>query len=307
MKILVTGGAGFIGSHIVALYTKAGHEVLVIDNLSSGSKKNVDQKAHFEQVDINDPSLHEIIGRFKPEIVNHQAAQIDVRKSVEDPSYDAQVNIVGSLKVFEAARKAGSLKKILFASSGGAAYGDTDTIPTDESVPAKPISPYGIAKVSVEMYLYYYNQIYNIPYIALRYSNVYGPRQNPHGEAGVVAICFQRLLSGKEFVINGDGEQTRDFVFVEDVARASLLALDSEFIGEVNIATSVETSIKSLVHQMATSIEHKDEIPHGPAKTGEQKRSCLDYSKAENELGWKPEVDITTGIAKTAEYFKSNS
>lgn len=304
MKILITGGAGFIGSHIVEAYIQAGHQVLIIDNFSSGKAEQVSSPAKIEVMDINDSKLTDTVLAFKPEIINHQAAQIEVRASVEDPAHDAQINILGSIRLLEAAKKAASLKKVLFASSGGAIYSQDVIYPTEETAAKEPISPYGIAKLSVEHYLHYYHVVHSLPYVALRYANVYGPRQNPHGEAGVVAIFFQRMLAGGGFTINGDGKQTRDFVFVEDVARANLLATESEVTGPFNIGTGVETSINDLTELMANSIKVTEDIPHGAAKTGEQLRSCLSYQKAQTELGWKPQVSLEQGIKKTAEYFQ---
>lgn len=305
MKILLTGGAGFIGSHILDNYLYAGHNILVVDNLSTGKIENIPDGVNLEQVDITDPKIETLVQEFQPEVINHQAAQIDVRRSVDDPTFDAQVNILGSLTLLEAARKVGSVKKIIFASSGGAAYGEAEQIPTSESEPVKPISPYGIAKISVEYYLHYYYHVYHIPYIALRYANVYGPRQNPHGEAGVVAIFYERMLHQKPFVINGSGEQTRDFVYVKDVAQANLASLDTDFIGALNISTCTETSINDLVSLMAQSLDLPEDIPHGPGKAGEQMRSCLTYQKAQEKLTWQPKVDLNQGLLETAAYFKT--
>lgn len=306
MKILVTGGAGFIGSHIVDAYINAGHSVLIVDNLSSGKVEQINPKAEFKKADITDSKISEIISSFKPEIINHQAAQIEVRTSVENPTLDAKINILGSLNLLEAARNVGSVKKFIFASSGGATYGEAEIVPTTEIYPTRPISPYGVAKLSVEHYLYYYKAVYGLNYIALRYANVYGPRQNPHGEAGVVAIFYQRMLSKKGFVINGDGEQTRDFVFVEDVAHANLASLNCDYVGPINVGTSIETSINTLVENMVGSLGINTHIAHGEAKAGEQKRSCLSYDLAQEKLSWNPQVSLTDGLAKTAGFFKSN-
>lgn len=304
MKILVTGGAGFIGSHVVDLYIDSGHEVVVVDNLSSGKKQWLNPQAKLIEMDINHPDLAQVVADFSPEVINHHAAQIEVRTSVENPTLDAQINIIGSLNVLEAARKSGVVKKVLFASSGGAVYGEAESIPTSEETAPAPISPYGVAKLSVEHYLYYYQAVYGLDYVALRYANVYGPRQNPHGEAGVVAIYFQRSLVGQEFKINGDGLQTRDFVFVKDVARANLKALSTSLTGPVNIGTGKETNIKDLVTLMGEAIGRRQAASHGPAKAGEQHRSCLDFGLASTALDWTPQVKIEDGIAQTAEFFQ---
>lgn len=305
MKILITGGAGFIGSHIAETYLENGHQVLIVDNFSSGNRSNVPKEAEVVEADVTEDKIADVIESYKPEIVNHQAAQIEVRTSVENPALDAQINIIGSLKLLEAIRKVGTVKKVLFASSGGAAYGEAEIIPTTEDEIVKPISPYGVAKVSVEHYLFYYNQVFGLPYTALRYANVYGPRQNPHGEAGVVSIFYQRILSGKEFIINGEGNQTRDFVFVKDVARANLMATQQDIVGAINIGTANETSINELVTKMAESIDYAETINHGPAKAGEQMRSCLSFDKAEETLGWQPQVGLDQGLQQTAAFFKA--
>lgn len=305
MRILITGGAGFIGSHIAETYLENDHQVLIVDNFSSGNRSNVPKEAEVVEADVTEDKIADVIESYKPEIVNHQAAQIDVRTSVENPALDAQINIIGSLKLLEAIRKVGTVKKVLFASSGGAAYGEAEIIPTTEDEIVKPISPYGVAKVSVEHYLFYYNQVFGLPYTALRYANVYGPRQNPHGEAGVVSIFYQRILSGKEFIINGEGNQTRDFVFVKDVARANLQATQQDIVGAINIGTAKETSINELVTKMAKSIDYAETINHGPAKAGEQMRSCLSFDKAEETLGWQPQVGLDDGLQQTAAFFKA--
>lgn len=307
MRILITGGAGFIGSHLTDKYIESDHEVLVVDNLSSGKQTNLNPKAQFQQVDITSSQLASTVTEFNPEIINHHAAQIEVRKSVDDPGFDAQVNIVGSLNLLQTAKDLPNLKKFIFASTGGAIYGDADQMPTPETYDAWPISPYGIAKLSVEHYLYYYHQIYNLPYIALRYGNVYGPRQNPHGEAGVVAIFFQRLLSGQDFQINGPGDQTRDFVYVHDVVDANLKATTSNLTGTFNIGTSTQTSINQLVNHMKQAINYTKDIPHGPAKPGEQQNSSLSFQKAKEQLSWQPTTTLESGLSQTAEFFRSQT
>jgi UDP-glucose 4-epimerase len=225
MKILVTGGAGFIGSHVVDAYLELGHEVVVVDNLSSGSIENLNPKAKFYKMDIRDSDIEDLFKNEKPDIVNHHAAQMDVRKSVEDPIYDADVNIIGSLNLLQNCIRYG-VKKFIFASTGGAIYGEQDYFPADEEHPTRPLSPYGVAKLTVEKYLYFYKEVHGLNYVVLRYANIYGPRQNPHGEAGVVAIFTSKMLKGEQPVINGDGFQTRDYTFVGDVVRANVLALN---------------------------------------------------------------------------------
>ena len=245
MRILVTGGAGFIGSHVVDAYVQAGHDVLVVDNLSTGKRENLPVQARFVEADIQDPAVRQLIVLEKIEIVSHHAAQMDVRRSVADPLYDARVNILGMLNVLEGAREA-HVKKFIFASSGGAIYGEQEAFPAAEEHPTAPISPYGVSKRAGEHYLYFYRVEYGLPSIALRYANIYGPRQDPHGEAGVVAIFTQRLLAGEQPVINGDGKQTRDYVFVGDVAQANLAALQVDYDGPLNIGTGSETTVNQL-------------------------------------------------------------
>lgn len=305
MKILVTGGAGFIASHIVDAYIRKGHSVVVVDDLSSGKKEQVNPAAVFYECDICDKeTIERIFVKEKPEIVNHHAAQISVRKSVEDPPHDAQVNLLGFLNILEAGRKNG-LKKVVFASSGGVVYGDATVIPTPEDyVPLQPLSPYGVAKLASEHYLFFYQRTYGIPYVALRYGNVYGPRQNPHGEAGVVAIFSKKLIKGEQPVINGEGKQTRDYVYVEDVASANVRALNEGVSGAFNIGTTRETDVVTLFSTISEILGSKAAPTYGPAKLGEQKRSCLDNTHAKKDLGWIPQFDIKDGLLKTVSYFK---
>ncbi len=305
MKIFVTGGAGFIASHIVDAYINLGFEVVVLDNLSSGKKKFVNNQAKFYQEDLlNFDKIKKILLSEKPDIINHHAAQISVRDSVNDPINDAKVNILGFINLLEAAKEI-KIKKIIFASSGGAIYGDAKKIPTSESYqPLIPLSPYGISKLTSEFYLNYYYHVYKIPFIALRYSNVYGPRQNPHGEAGVVAIFSLKLLKGIPSVINGDGKQTRDYIFVEDIVSANINAVKSDFIGAVNIATSIETDVNKLYQLLKTLSKINIEAKFGSAKQGEQLRSSLDISYTNKVLfNWKPKTNLQTGLKKTIDYF----
>jgi UDP-glucose 4-epimerase len=304
LKILITGGAGFIGSHVADLLIENGFEVCIIDNLSTGKPENVNPKAIFYNCDIRDSKLSEIFVKEKPQVVIHNAAQMSVRNSVDDPINDASINIIGGLSVLEASRKA-KVEKIIFASSGGVVYGEQQYFPADENHPTKPISPYGVAKLSFEKYLFYYNYIFGIKYTCLRYANVYGPRQDPLGEAGVVAIFSKKLLNNEQSVINGDGKQTRDYVYVKDVAAANLLALKNDYTGEINIGTGIETDVNGIFDILKRAAGQNDlkEI-HGPAKTGEQTRSVLSYKKAQAILGWKPEMELKMGLAQTYNWFK---
>jgi len=305
LKILVTGGAGFIGSHIVDCYIENGHDVVVIDNLSTGKVENVNSQAQFFCADIRDAEIEEIFQTNKFDVVNHHAAQMDVRKSVEYPIYDAEVNAIGILNLLQNSVKNG-VKKFIFASTGGAIYGEQDYFPADEEHPTQPYSPYGITKLIGEKYLFFYHLTYGLDYVALRYANVYGPRQNPHGEAGVVAIFCSRLLSGQSTVINGDGKQTRDYVFVGDVVRANLKALTYAESNIFNIGTRKETTVNELFNMINEVTGAKAEEQHGPAKEGEQFRSVIDYGKASRKLSWKPEVNLEEGIKRTVDFFRSH-
>jgi UDP-glucose 4-epimerase len=304
MRILVTGGAGFIGSHIVDTYLNAGHEVVVVDDLSTGKRENLNPKARFVQADIQDPAVQQLIVQEKIEVLNHHAAQMDVRRSVADPLFDARINILGMLNLLEGAREAG-VKKILFASSGGTVYGEQEVFPATEAHPTHPICPYGVSKRTGEHYLHFYNVEYRIPYIALRYANIYGPRQDPHGEAGVVAIFTLRLLAGEQPVINGDGKQTRDYVFVGDVARANLAALQTDYTGPINIGTGVETDVNQLFAHLRQFAGSSAPETHGPAKPGEQRRSVLAWERASQLLDWRPEIKMEDGLRRTVEYFRT--
>ncbi len=303
MRILVTGGAGFIGSHVAQTYVDAGHEVLVLDNLSSGKEENVPAGARFVFGDICSDTAAEAVRTFRPEVVNHHAAQINVRKSVEDPVFDARVNILGTLNLLEAARKNG-VRKVIFASSGGAGYGEQEYFPADEKHPLRPVSPYGVGKVSVEGYLHFHRVQYGLEYTSLRYANVYGPRQDPHGEAGVVAIFATRLLRGQTAIINGDGEQTRDYVYVGDLVRANLEALTRGDGLGINIGTGFETDVNTLFHRLRELAGSGQDEIHGPGMPGEQRRSVIDNRLAYDELGWYPNVPLDDGLALTLAYFR---
>lgn len=304
MKILVTGGAGFIGSHIVDAYIDSGHQVAVLDDLSSGRQENLNPKAEFFKMDIQDGRLEGIFEQNRFDVVNHHAAQMDVRRSVADPRFDAQVNVLGTLNILENCVKFGA-RKFIFASTGGAIYGEQDYFPADEEHPTWPISPYGITKLACEKYLFYYKQVHNLASVILRYANVYGPRQNPHGEAGVVAIFAERFLNGEQPVVNGDGKQTRDYIFVDDLVRLNVRALDHDQSDVFNAGTGIESDVNTLYRQIRTAAGSNVEEFHGPAKAGEQLRSCLTAAKAERILGWKPEVDLNQGIEMTVDYFRS--
>lgn len=306
MNILVTGGAGFIGSHVVDSYVENGHNVIVVDDLSSGRENNLNKSAKLIKMDVRDSHVRELMSEYKIDIVNHLAAQISVRNSVDDPLNDADINIKGIINILEVVKDY-PLKKFIFSSSGGAIYGEADIVPTGETYTPMPLSPYGIAKFASEKYLYYYFKNFGLKFIALRYSNVYGPRQDPHGEAGVVAIFSKKMLKNEEPTINGDGKQTRDYVFVKDVARANIAAIDADFCGEINIGTSIETDVNTLGEMIKKEVVYKGEIKHGKQKLGEQKRSCLNIDKAKEILNWEPKYDLATGLKETVEYFRNNS
>lgn len=305
MRILITGGAGFIASHVQDAYIAAGHDVAVLDNLVTGNKRNLNPKAKFYEADIAGPAVEEIFKEFKPELVNHHAAQMDVRKSVSDPAYDARVNVLGFINLLEAAKNHGA-SKFIFSSTGGAIYGEQEYFPADEKHPRNPASPYGLSKLVGEEYLKLYERLYGIRHVILRYANIYGPRQNPHGEAGVVAIFCQKLLAGATPVINGDGKQTRDYVFVEDVVRANLAALRPDLQGVYNIGTGIESDVNALAAVLGR-LAGKKSFEHGPAKPGEQRRSVISSAAAEKAFAWRPQVGLDEGLAKTFEWFKEHA
>jgi UDP-glucose 4-epimerase len=315
MKALVTGGAGFIGSTLVDRLLAEGHSVDVIDNLSSGSLANLaearrtrDGHLMFHQLDIRSPDLAALVNKCRPEVIFHLAAQVDVRVSVADPVFDADVNVIGSLRVIEGARLSGA-RKVVFASSGGTIYGSPNPadLPVKESYPQRPLSPYGVSKKVVADYLTAYRELHNLEFTALALANVYGPRQDPHGEAGVVAIFAGQLLSGQPCTIYGDGSQTRDFVFVDDVVDAFARAADRGGGLLLNIGTGTETSVNDLYRALLTSAGVERPAVRAPARPGELPRSCLDPSRAAIHLGWKPWTTLDEGTAAVLDWFRERS
>lgn len=307
MKILVTGGAGFIGSNIVDALVEQRHEVAIIDNMSTGLKENINPQARFYEADTTSKqAIEEIFEKEKPEAVYHLAAQINVRHSTEDPVKDIRTNVIGTVDLLLASEKY-TVRKFIFSSTGGAIYGDDAERPTKETAEEKPISPYGMDKLSAERFLEYFKNRGDIQTVALRYSNVYGPRQNPHGEAGVIAIFAPRMLKNEPVEVWGDGEQTRDYVYVGDVVRANLEALKFNGSGTYNIGTGVETSVNRLAEMLIQATGIKSEIKHIAPKEGEQRASSLDSQKIYQDFGWKPEVNLEEGIKKTIEWLKKQS
>ena len=302
--ICVTGGAGFIGSHVAGALVAGGHRVLIVDDLSSGRKENVPDGAELEVLDVRSEEAGRLLVDRKVEILVHHAAQMDVRRSVEDPTFDADVNILGLLNLLEAGRR-GSLRQVVFASTGGAIYGEQDSFPADEEHPARPLSPYGVAKLASERYLFFYHCQYGLDATCLRYANVYGPRQNPHGEAGVVAIFSRRLLDGEQVVINGDGLQTRDYVYVEDVVRANVAVVNRPGFAIYNVGTGVETDVIALYNHIADAAGIDGAPSHGPGMAGEQRRSCITSERMLEELSVTPDTPLAVGIPSTVEWFRN--
>lgn len=304
MRVLVTGGAGFIASHVADAYVARGHEVTIVDDLSSGRAENVNPRAELIVADLRERATIDKLRGRKFDLVNHHAAQIDVRVSVADPAADAELNIVAALRLFQAMIDDG-VKKIVFSSSGGAAYGEPQYAPQDEQHPVAPISPYGCAKLAIDQYLYYYRTVHGLRAVSLRYGNVYGPRQRKDGEAGVIAIFAGALLDGQPVRINGSGEQTRDYVFVEDVVRANMAASELDLEGIFNVGTGVETSVNTLYEGIRRAVGVDVEAEHGPAKAGEQMRSVLDARKI-RAAGKLPEfVQLDEGLRRTVEWLRS--
>ncbi len=302
MRTVVTGGAGFIGSNLVDLLIEKEHQVSVIDNLSSGKKANLNPKATFYRADIGDPKIAEIFAQEKPEFIFHLAAQIDVRKSVADPIYNAKINTLGFLNILENCRKY-QVKKVIFSSSGGVVY-DQKCVPADEDDPKDPLSPYGITKYDSELYLKFYQRIHQMKYTALRYSNVYGPRQDPLGEAGVVAIFTNLMLKNKQPTIFGDGKQTRDYVFVGDVALANLIAAEKGDNDVFNIGTGIETDVNQLFAELKSACGFRGEAKYAPARPGELSRNAVNPAKAAKILGWRPETSLKDGLKITLDSIK---
>ena len=304
MRILVTGGAGFIGSHLVDALLAAGHEILVADDLSTGKRENLPAGVDLAVVDIATPEIERLIADVKPEVLFHLAAQIDVRRSVADPVFDARVNVLGTAAIAGAAARAGT-RTIIFSSTGGAIYGEQKDFPADEGHATKPTSPYGVAKLCGELYLGLFARTNGMRAVALRYANVYGPRQDPHGEAGVVAIFCGRLLAGKPLTIYGDGGQTRDYVYVGDVVRANLCALGNETArGSFNIGTGRETDVVTLARLLGGG---DVSLEYAPARPGEQRRSVIDPRRAEIDLEWRPTVALEEGLRRTLAYFRERA
>lgn len=306
MRVVVTGGAGFIGSQVVDAYLALGHEVLTVDDVSTGDRRNLNPKATFVEADIRGEAAAKAVEAFKPEVLNLHAAQIDVRKSVGDPRFDADVNVGGTLNLVEAARRGGALTRVVYAASGGSMYGDTPVLPTPETHPIGAVSPYGISKAACELYLACFRAMYGLHYVALRYANVYGPRQNLHGEAGVVAIFAERLLRGDGCTIYGDGGQTRDFVYVGDVVAANVKALTTAYCGGVNVCTGVETDVNRVYALLAKAIGVDRPAAHAPERLGEQRRSLLSNARAREVLGWAPEYDVERGMAATIGWYREH-
>lgn len=302
MKILVTGGAGFIGSHIVDAYLADGHDVAVLDNLSTGLKENLNPAVTLFEVDLcNQTEVANVLHSFRPEVINHQAAHLSVSDSVIRPQFNAETNIIGFLNLMESAKD--SVKRVIVASTGGALYGDTDRIPTEEVEPIDPISPYGISKRAMELYLHYYQVQYQIDWVSLRYANVYGPRQNPKGETGVIAVFLSAMGSGKVPTIFGDGTQTRDYVFVEDLVRAHVVALTAG-VGAYNIGTGVETNVNEVYATLKEALSFNQAAQYSEARPGEQKRSALSYARAQHDLNWQPTTMLQDGIKKTVAWYQ---
>ena len=305
MKILVTGGAGFIASHIADKFIEEGHEVVILDDLSTGFEKNINPEVKFVKLNIGDEKVSNMFKEEKFDVVNHHAAQMDVRRSVIDPVFDANTNIIGTINLLQNSVKYG-VKKFTFASTGGAVYGEQEYFPADENHPTNPVSPYGISKLSVEKYLYFFFKEHKLNYTILRYANIYGPRQNPFGEAGVVAIFSTKFLKGEQPIINGTGEQTRDYVFVKDVVNANILTLADEESDIYNVGTGIETNVNELYKIINDIVGNGQEEKHGSAAPGEQMRSVITSEKLFNKFNWHPSTKLIDGLKESVEFFKMN-
>jgi UDP-glucose 4-epimerase len=305
VRILVTGGAGFIGSHVVDAYVAAGHEVAVVDNFSTGIEANLNPSAEVHRLDLRDqPEIDKVVAAFHPEIVNHHAAQSEVPKSVADPTYDAQVNIIGGLNLLKACVDH-NVKKMIFISSGGALYGEPDVVPADEDHPVRPLSPYGTSKFSFEQYLATFRRTFGLEHTVLRYANIYGPRQDFHAEEGrVISIFASRMLAGRPVTVDGDGEQSRDMLHVGDVATANLAALERGTGGTFHISSGIAVTINDLFRKLAILTGYTLFPHYGPARKGDVYRIALDNSRAIRELGWEPRVELEEGLSLTVDYFR---
>ncbi|HGJ66285.1 TPA: NAD-dependent epimerase/dehydratase family protein [bacterium] len=303
MRFLVTGGAGFIASHIVDRLIKEGHHVAIVDNLSSGKESNINPKAKLYKIDICDPGLETVFEVEKPDYVSHHAAQISVVISVRDPQLDAQINVIGALNVLQQCIKY-NVKKLIFASTGGTVYGEPEYLPADEKHPTKPLCPYAINKLTFENYLYMYGVVYGLNYSVLRYANVYGPRQDPHGEAGVIAIFTQKIIDGVQPIIFGDGKATRDYIFIDDVVDANMIALEKGDREIYNIGTAIETDVNEIFRLLKKEFGFSKDAINGEKRPGELQRISIANDKAKAELGWYPKYTLEQGIKKTAEYYK---
>jgi len=304
-RVLVTGGAGFIGSHIVDALLTAGHDVFVIDNLHSGRREQVNPSARFYELDLRDSEgLTTLLRREQPTAISHQAALADVRGSLRDPATYATVNVVGTLNLLEAARAAGGVRKLIFASTGGAIYGDPAELPASENCPPRPLDVYGASKLAGEYFIDTYRHNYGLDYCVLRYANIYGPRQDPRGEAGVVAIFTGAMLAGRPVIINGDGLQERDFTYVEDIARANVQAI-AHGSGVYNLGTGIPTNVNTIFRELAALTDYAGPERHGPGKQGEVRITYLNSDRAARDLGWRPSIALHEGLALTADYFRA--
>jgi UDP-glucose 4-epimerase len=305
VRILVTGGAGFIGSHVVDAYVAAGHEVAVLDNFSTGREENVNPAAAVYRVELRDqPQVEKAIALVRPELVNHHAAQSEVPKSVADPTYDAQVNIIGGLNLLKACSDHG-VRKVVFSSTGGALYGEPDVVPAPEDHPVRPLSPYGTSKFAFEQYLGTFRRTYGLDYTVLRYANIYGPRQDFHAEEGrVIAIFASRMLAGKPVIIDGTGDQSRDMLHVGDVATANLAAVEKGSGGTFHVSTGIAVTVNDLFRKIALLTGYRLEPTYGPPRKGDVFRIALDNERARQDLGWQPQVSLEEGLSLTVDYFR---